>query len=211
MSSFYTVLVDETGLKEAIDFFEFVGGNTSDALRIGINKTLPKTKTAASRAIRDQVRLSASYVGGKLTVRKATRAHLQGSIGTPIGGMSLSRYSTDPVIAGENVSWIRPPLVPAGGIRVKVKPNGPAEVVQGLGEKRKPFYIVLNHGRYVGIAARLGFARKPYKIFQGPSVSQVYNTVRADLLPAASDEFQFQILDAMRYILVKKYPPEPTE
>jgi hypothetical protein len=45
-------------------------------------------------------------------------------------------------------------------------------------------------------------------VFSGPSLSQVFDTVRGDVLPAASSEYQAQLLDAMRYLLVKKYPPE---
>jgi len=53
--------------------------------------------------------------------------------------------------------------------------------------------------------------RKDIKVFSGPSLSQVFDTVRGDVLPQAGTEFQAQLIDAMRYILVKKYPPEPIE
>lgn len=204
----YQINVDQDAVADAVSLFEFVGGNTSDALRVAINKTAPKIKTLASRAIRDQVRLSASYVGDRLTVRKATRSRLSGAIGTPSRGLLLSRFSTDPLIAGEKVGWIKPPLIPAGGIRLKVKPVGSTTGAPGIGGN-KPFYIVLNGGQNVGIAARTGSTRKGIKVFSGPSLSQVFNTVRDDVLPTASAEYQAQLLDAMRYLLVKKYPPEP--
>jgi len=204
----YQINVDQDAVADAVSLFEFVGGNTSDALRVAINKTAPKIKTLASRAIRDQVRLSASYVGERLTVRKATRSRLNGAIGTPSRGLLLSRFSTDPLIAGEKVGWIKPPLIPAGGIRIKVKPVGSTTGAPGIGAN-KPFYIVLNGGQNVGIAARTGTSRKGIKVFSGPSLSQVFNTVRGDVLPTASAEYQAQLLDAMRYLLVKKYPPEP--
>lgn len=204
----YQINVDQDAVADAVSLFEFVGGNTSDALRVAINKTAPKIKTLASRAIRDQVRLSASYVGERLTVRKATRSRLSGAIGTPSRGLLLSRFSTDSLIAGEKVGWIKPPLIPAGGIRLKVKPVGATSGAPGIGGN-KPFYIVLNGGQNVGIAARTGTARQGIKVFSGPSLSQVFNTVRGDVLPTASAEYQAQLLDAMRYLLVKKYPPEP--
>lgn len=208
MTASYNIQVDEAALKDAISTFEFIGGNTADALRIAINKTAPKIKTAASKAIRSQVRLAASYVGDRLVLRKATRARLSGAIGTPSRGLLLSRFSTDSAIAGEKVGWIRPPLIPGNGIKVKVKPNGAAKAAPGL-NGNKPFYILLNGGQNVGIAARTGPARKDIKVFSGPSLSQVFNTVRGDVLPAAAAEFQTQLIDAMRYLLVKKYPPEP--
>lgn len=208
MSLNYEITADTAAIADAVALFEFVGGNTSDALRIAINKTSPKIKTAASKAIRSQVRLSASYVAGRLTVRKATRARLSGAIGTPSRGLLLSRFSTDALVASDKVGWLRPPLVPSGGIKVKIKPDGSAKaapVVNG----NKPFYIVLNGGQNVGIAARVGAGRKDLKMFSGPSLSQVFDSVRTDVLPAASAEYQAQLIDAMRYILVKKHPPEP--
>lgn len=208
MSTTYTVQVDQAAVADAASLFEFVGGNSADALRIAINKTAPKIRTAASKAIRTQVRLSASYVGERLEIVKATRARLTGAIQTPSRGLLLSRFSTDPLIAGEKVGWIRPPLVPPGGIRVKVKPDASPKVVQGDGV-RKPFYMVLNKGANVGIMRRTGVGRKVEALY-GPSLSQVFNTVRGDVLPEAGAELQSQLLDAMRYLLVKQHPAEAT-
>ena len=53
----YNVQVDEVAVRDAASLFEFVGGNSEDALRIAINKTAPKIRTLASKAIRTQVRL----------------------------------------------------------------------------------------------------------------------------------------------------------
>jgi hypothetical protein len=205
----HTVQVDEVAVKDAAALFEFVGGNSDEALRIAINKTTPKIKTLASKQIRTQVRLQASYVGERLTVTKATRKRITGAIGTPTRGLLLSRFSTDPLIAGEKVGWLKPPLIPSGGIRVKIKPNASPTGAPGIGTN-KPFYMVLNQGANVGIMVRTGKARKDVKTLYGPSLSQVFNTVRAEVLPAAGAELQAQLLDAMRYLLVKKYPPEAT-
>lgn len=205
----YNVQVDEVAVRDAASLFEFVGGNSEDALRIAINKTAPKIRTLASKAIRTQVRLSASYVGERLVITKATRKRLTGAIATPSRGLLLSRFSTDPLIAGEKVGWIRPPLVPPGGIRVKIKPSGSPKGAPGEGAN-KPFYMVLNKGANVGIMVRTGTGRKDIKALYGPSLSQVFNTVRGDVLPEAGAELQAQLLDAMRYLLVKAFPPEAT-
>ena len=210
MTTAYAIKVDEAALSDAISTFEFIGGNTADALRIAINKTAPKIRTLASSTIRSQVRLSASYVGERLVLRKATRARLSGAIGTPTRGLLLSRFSTDSLIASDKASWIRPPLVPKSGIKVKVKPDGAAKTVAGI-NGNKAFYITLNGGKQLGIAARLSGYRKDIKVFSGPSLSQVFDTVRGDVLPQAGTEFTAQLVDAMRYVLVKKYPPEPIE
>ena len=209
MTLAYEIQIDQAQVADAVSLFEFVGGNTSDAIRIAINKAAPKVRTSASRAIREQVRLSASYVNERLVVRRATRARLNGAISTPSRGLLLSRFSTDSLIAGDKASWIKPPLIPRGGIKVKVKPDGGASTVTGGSDTagNKPFYMILNGGKNLGIAARLSGSKK-IKVFSGPSLSQVFNTVRGDVLPGAAAEYQHQLLDAMRYILAKQYPSE---
>lgn len=205
----YSVQVDQAQVAEAVSLFEFVGGNSADALRVAINKTAPKIRTLASRQIREQVRLSASYVGEKLEISKATRAKLSAAIQTPSRGLLLSRFSTDATVASDKVGWIRPPAVPPGGIKVKVKPSGPTKLVHGgPGTAGKPFYLVLNGGNNVGIAARLAGQGRKVKVLSGPSISQVFDDVRQDVLPQAGQELTAQLLDAMRYLLVKQFPLE---
>lgn len=206
MNASFEIKVDEAALKDAIGLFEFVGGNTSDAIRVAINKAAPKVKTMASKRIREEVRLTASYVNEKLTVRKATKSRLNGAVLTPMRGLLMSKYSTDAQVASDKIGWIKPPPVPVRGIRVKIKPSGDTKVMDGA------FYMVLNKGKNGGgqlaIAIREGAARKPVKVFQSASLSQVFGNVRGDVLPAAGAEYQAQLLDAMRYLLAKQHPME---
>lgn len=209
----YSVDVDEAALADAIAAFEFVGGNTSDALRIAINKCAPKIKTAASKAIRAQVRLAAAYVNERLTITKATKARLSAAIKTPSRGTLMTRFSTDSTVAlgVDRFNWISPPPIPPRGIKVKIKPTGATKGAPGF-EGNRPFYMVLKNSRALAIAARLNTSGKAggrFKIFYSTSVSQAFNTVRTDVLPAAGAELQAQLLDAMRYLLVKQHPPEP--
>lgn len=208
----YTVDVDKDAVADAVRLFEFVGGNTEDAIRIAINKSAPKVRTLASREIRSQVRLQASYINERLKIVRATRSSLSGAIRTPMRGLLLSRFSTDAEIARDNKSWIKPPPVPPRGIRVKVKPRGANLVFQGDSDAAsKPFYLVLKNSHALGIATRRktpGPKGGSLKVYHGPSLSQVFNTVRNDVLPEASAEYQSQLLDAMRYILARKMPPE---
>lgn len=210
MTISYEVKPDEAAIREAVSLFEFVGGQTSDAIRIAINKAAPKIRTKASRAIREQVRLQASYVNERLVIKRATRANLSGRITTPSRGLLLSRFSTDGSVANGTAGSV--PKPPARGIRVKVKPTGAAKPVQGDRETQgKPFYIRLKDSGGIGIAARLkkaGSRGGRIKVFHGPSLSQVFSTVRDDVLPEAGREYQAQLLDAMRYLLRKQYPPE---
>ena len=201
----YDVQIDREAIKEALSLFEFLGGNSADALRVAINKTGPKVRTAASKAIRGEVRLTASYVGDKLGFKRATRADLSGAIRTPSRGLLLTKFSDDPAVAAEGVSWIKPPPQPFGGMFVKVKPSGAAKKI-GRGAASKPFYVVLKNSRALGIARRLADGK--LDVLHGPSLSQVFGNIREDVLPDAGAELQRQMLDAMRYLLVKQYPPE---
>lgn len=207
----HNVEIDKEQLAQAVALFEFVGGNTTDALRIAINKTAPKIRTLASSKIRGQVRLTAAYVRDKLTIRKATRASLSGAINTPGRGLLLTKFSTDSAIASDGVRWIRPPLVPTGGIRVKVKPSGSIKTISPGATGAKPFYMVLKNSGVLGIARRNSKSRNDVEVLHGPSISQVFDDVRGDVLPDAQAELTAQVADAMRYILVKKYPPEPVD
>ena len=99
--------------------------------------------------------------------------------------------------------------MPPRGIRVKIKPSGAPVTVTGDSDTNgnKPFYVILNGGQNIGIAARLAGQRKKLKVFSGPSMSQVFNTVRDDVLPQASEIYQAQLLDAIRYLTQKQMPP----
>lgn len=202
----YNVSANKEQIADAISLFEFVGGNTTDAVRIAINRSAPKVRTKASQAIRSQVRLKAAYVNERLTIRRASKSNLSGSIATPSRGLLLSKYSTDTQVASDKIGWIKPPEVPARGIRVKVKPSGPTKP---LGKEF--FYMVLPKSRALAIVRRRetpGPQGGLIDVAYSPSLSQVFNTVRDDVLPEAGNIYQDELLDAMRFILAKQYPKE---
>ena len=80
----------------------------------------------------------------------------------------------------------------------------------GSGIAGKPFYMVLKGG-FLGVAARRivpGPRGGKIKVFNGPSISQVFNSVRDDVTPEAGAQLEAQLLDAMRYLLLKQHPVE---
>ena len=95
----FEFIVNQEGVKDAVDTFEFIGGNTDEAIRVAINKTAPQARTLSSARIREQIRLSAGYVNQRLVIRRATRKNLSGAVSTPSRGLLLSRFSTDSLIA----------------------------------------------------------------------------------------------------------------
>lgn len=217
----YSVDVDDSSVRDALSLFEFLGGNSDEALRVAINRTGKKVLSGSSmpggsvsRRIRDQIRVKAKYLSEKdgrgkprLSFDRATRRSLAGRITTQSRGILLSRFSTDANLSGKT-SWLKPPPLPKRGPRVKVKPKGATQQVRGRpGEvSGKPFYMVLKNSRALAIVARR--SDRGIKVFYGPSVSQVFNTVRDDVLPQASATYQSELLDAIRFLLAKRYPKE---
>ena len=216
MTISYRIDPDKEQLSEVVSLFEFLGGNMRDAQRIAINKAGPKIKTLSSRRIREQVRLSVKYVNERIKFFRASRASLNARISMPSRGMLLSRFSTDVMISGDKVGWLKPPPVPDRGIRVKVKPQGPVKVLGGDSEiDGRPFYMVLkNTAGRVGIAGRRKIPGKrggKIKVFYGPSMSQVFagaRGVKQGVLPEAGEELTYQMADAIRYLLRKQLPSE---
>lgn len=210
MSIGYEIKVDEEQLAEATALFTFIGGNAEDAQRVAINKSGPKIRTLSSTQIRQQVRLKASYVNQRLKFVRATRGNLSARITAPSRGLLLTRFSSTASVASEKISWIKPPPVPARGIRVKVKPSGSPKIVRGApGTVGKPFYMVLGNGR-LAIAARQagqGPGGRKVNVLHGPSLSQVFKSVKDDVAPEAGAEYTRQMADAMRYLLSKRRPP----
>lgn len=202
----YEVKADSDDVAQAISLFEFVGGNAKDAIRVAINKAAKPIRTKASSAIRDQVRLKAGYVRDRLTIKKATRGNLSGAIRTPSRGLLLSRFSTDPNVNPEKVSWLKPPPEPPRGIKVKVKPSGSSKTMSN-----NFFYMVLPQSRALAIVRRrdkVGPRGGKIDVAYGPSLSQVFTDVSEDVLPEASEIYEKEMLDAIRFLLQKKFPKE---
>lgn len=206
----YTVEADEDKLREAQTLFRFVGGNSDQALKVAINRTGKKVRPLSSRKIRGQVRLKQKYVNDRLIFSGATRGKLEGRISTPARGLLLTRYSTDAAARsdGEKFKFFKPPPVPARGIRVKVKPSGATKALSS-----GTFYMILKDSKALGIVQRrskdqLGSQGGRFNVLYGPSLSQVFNTVRDEVIPEAGDIYTSELLDAMRFLLVKKFPKE---
>lgn len=145
----YNIEPDQAQLKEAKELFEFLGGNSTDATRIAVNKSARRMRLVARKEIRKDVRLDLSYVSERLVVKAARKGELSAKISTPSRGLRLTKFSTDANIAAEGVAWFKPPLSAVrqkGGdtppFMVQVKPGGATKPVRGDTSKSKPFVIV---------------------------------------------------------------------
>jgi len=158
-----------------------------------INKTTRRTRTAASRQIREQIKLKASYLNqdDRLSMKFARAGKLEGRISGRDRPTSLARFVTNKTgsLRDTNRRFRR------SGARIQVKP-GATRVA------RKAFAIPLRGGN-LGLAIRTkgGPPQRAYKpkrlsedvyLLYGPSIDQVFKTVREDLEDEAADYMEFE-------------------
>ena len=206
MSSGYTIVLE--GLDATADLAALTPKLT-EAARQAINRTLDRTRTQAAREIRRQVAFPASYLspsGERLVVSKrASDTNLEGVISGRWRATSLARFAknTDPKAARRR-----------GGVTVTIKP-GSAKFMKGAWLVRLRAGSEKTDTQFnLGLAMRLkpgetlrnsrGAVRLDNNVWllYGPSVSQVFTTVRDDLTPETLDflEKEFERLRVVRGI-----------
>ena len=207
MSTLKTAVeVDQSQIQEALSLFQFVGGNIDKAYTIAINKSGKQIRNKATKQIYDRLNVKSTNIKKRIRFVSASRTKLSGKITTDPRGLLLSRFSTDPNLKSNKVTWIKPPPVPKKGIRVKVRRDLAPKLLKGApGELAgKPFYMVFPSNKVLGIVARKSGGG--IKSFYGYSVSQAWEWVRDDVVPEATEVYQKQLLDAMRFVLLKQAP-----
>ena len=209
----YNIEPDQAQLKEAKELFEFLGGNSTDATRIAVNKAARRMRLVARKEIRKDVRLALSYVSERLVVKAAKKGGLTAKIETPSRGLRLTKFSTDETIAAEGVQWMKPPLsvVRQKGVEpqpfmVQIKPGGAIKPVRGDTSKSKPFVIVGKGSRALLLVQRNAAGK--LDALYGPSLSQVFSSVRERIIPDAEKELIKQMGIAMNTLLKKQFPTE---
>ena len=190
----YVVAVE--GLSEAIDSIEDIPASVLRFARMAINTTTRKSRTLASRRIREQVAFSASYLSddaGRLSITKyASETDLESHIRGRFRPTSLARFTTG--AAGK------------GGVRVRIKPGrsetlgraffmrlraGNSDIETrsnlGLAVRLKPGEQMHNKRRMMQVSGNL------YLLY-GPSVDQVFATVAEDMAPETADSLEAEFL-----------------
>ena len=176
-----------------------------------INKTVAKGKTLVSRKIRDEINLSAAYVGRKLDTVNATQTSLSGRITADKRGILLSRFASSrlsvkarsnpkyltgyPALSDAETSY---PALSSGRrlsqMSIKVSASGGRN-------KGKFFPIRLKNSGAIGLAVRVGKGKNDYEVKYGPSPSQVFNRLKPDLEAELAVEYEVQFAAQLDYQL----------
>lgn len=186
-------------------------GNAPDKIvrfaTMAVNKAVDRARANAARRIRQQVAFPATYLTGedaRLYVKKrAKKDDLEGVVTGRFRATSLARFTKD-----TSQAQVRK----RGGLTVEVKP-GEARFLKGA------FLVRLRAGAAktdtkfnLGVAIRLKSDQRPRNsraavelarnvwLLYGPSVNQVFQTVRADVAPETRD---FLINEFMRLLDVE--------
>lgn len=156
-----------------------------------INKTADRTRTASAKSIREQVAFPASYLNpgeGRLVVSsRASADNLEAVIGARTRATSLARFVTSGSVGKMGVTVQVAPgfakyMKRAFLIRLPAGRSGEIETKSNLG-----LAIRLKPGETL-TGRRTAVQKKGNLYFlYGPSVSQVFNTVREDVSPDAAD------------------------
>lgn len=189
----YVVAVQ--GLDEAINSIEDVPPTVLRFARMAINTTTRKSRTLASRKIRDQVSFSATYLSdknGRLSITKQAReGDLEARIRGRFRPTSLARFATGSSKKGVRVS-VKPGSsdvlgraffmrLRAGKAPIETRSN------QGLAIRLKPGERIANKRKMIQVSGNL------YLLY-GPSVDQVFASVAEEIAPETSDILETEFL-----------------
>ncbi|WP_242137021.1 hypothetical protein [Sphingomonas sp. TREG-RG-20F-R18-01] len=197
MSEAYVIAVD--GLEARP--YETLSRDLRLNMARALNKGADRARTAGARRIEAQVGFPAGYLNpsqGRLVVRgKATRDDLEATISARVRPTSLARFAVGGTVGGRT------------GVEVAVEP-GLAKLM------KRAFLIRLKAGNAdletknnLGLAIRLKPGERVMNkrvmkqikgnlyVLYGPSVSQVFQTVREDISPDIADFIGEEVIRLM--------------
>jgi hypothetical protein len=197
-------------LRDVRERLDYISNGSARAMYGALNKTANHARTVASQQIRKQIRLSAAKVREKLKgpsdgfAYKANSGSLVSRVSAESRGLRMDNFliSLFPYRAGR----------PTDPIRVQIKPSGAKKTIWDafwVRAKNSGGYLIAMRNEILqaqGMKTSLG--RLPYTVLSGPSVSQVFNTVRTDISQQMNAYLAEKLTAEMTW-LINKYPPPP--
>ena len=195
--------IDKRQFAQARKFIQGTVKAAEKAQFRAVNRVASKFRTAASKAIRDQVRLPAAYVNDNLTVTQmATERNPEAVISGRKRPTRLARYGAKQMAraargaAGDQLRGI-PSGKKQAGVSVAVSRKG------GRKKMRGAFLLPLKNSGVMGVFVRTGSARGDIEHLYGPSVDQVFRGVRRELKPEISKELVKEYRAQLNYAMQK--------
>lgn len=198
-------LIEVRGLDGLASYFKDFPDLSQKAARLAINASARYASRVASKRIREQVAFKRSYLGeagsanAKIQIKYASGNDISAVVLARDRPTSLARFAVGTPTFGRRKKGTRPP-----GVRVKT--GG------GVQRLKNGFYVRLNRGPIftvdhfnLGLAVRLkeGEPKPSPKasplgggtyLLYGPSVAQVFDTVREDIAPEVGDYVRMEFL-----------------
>lgn len=217
MTTEYTITPDAEQLAEMQRRLEIWGGSTADVMRVAINNTARRARSStalpgggASQRLRARYNIKdaatrlgitqTQYINDRLKVWTATRTNLVGRVYGQKRGMLLSPFRQGLTGLGTGGPSNEPQVNVLRSTGTRPAKKIPDTV-------SKPFYILTKKTGQILIVGRRADGK--LKAARTISVSQAFNFLRKDMLPAVQKDFVEQQVRAGRYVLQKlKVPTE---
>jgi hypothetical protein len=201
------LVIDAKGLQRLSQALQALPGQSEQACMRAVNYAARKARTDGSKRIRQQVALKANYVNENLRLDQlATPSRLSARISARHRPVRLARFSarqlvrSAPSARGDSLRGISAGRRQAG-VSVRVKPG--AGQVRRM---RRAFLVPLRRGKMPGDATsfgvfiRTGPGRGDIKHLYGPSINQVFWSVREDLEPGIRRDLASEYARQMRLL-----------
>lgn len=202
-----SVEINRAQFQDAQERLDHIKNGAARALSRALNKTASKAKTIASRAIRNQINLSAAYVRENLKgpasgfAYKATVNKLTARLSASKRGVLLYQFSTNSVAATG-----RPPEQ----IKVRVKPGRSVAILSAFWVRTKGSNKLTPAVRN-SVLLQLNMTSTTdsgsFTVLHGPSLSQVFSTVKDDIGGDMNQTLTDNFAHEMEWLLTKFPPP----
>lgn len=169
--------IELKGMKQAIKSLQKIDKTTANAAYRAINKVAAKTRTKASKAIRAEVKLTATYLNSpdRFVLIPATKDKLNATIKARVRPTRLATYGA------KQLTKKAGPRSQGDTVRGIAAGRKSAGVSVNVGKQRKKmpgaFLIPLSNGNGMGVFIRTGTGKKDIKQLYGPSISQIFKTL----------------------------------
>jgi len=204
-------VIEFRGLTGLASYFKDFSDISEQAARLSINGAASFASRLASKRIRAQVAFSRSYIGAagtatsKIRIKKFARGgDIEAIIATRDRATSLARFALGTPSFGRKLKNARSP-------RVKVKTGGGITTLKnGFFMKLRKGVILTDDSFNIGLAVRLKKGEKLQSsqkasplgggayLLYGPSVAQVFDSVREDIAPEVAEFATFEFARQFR-------------